>query len=86
MFEGQRGNRSVLLDQVHCAPVGDPRHRQLRDLLQAGSPLEGHIAELNSIPMMRLVAADVMSLATQLQEIEAAHGSRARKHAAAPDF
>jgi hypothetical protein len=45
----------------------------IRDSRQRGldaSPLEGHMAALNSIQMMRLVAADVSSLADQLTRSE----------------
>ncbi len=59
--------------------IRDARNRGLD-----ASPLEGHMAALNSIQMMRLVAADVMSLANQLEEIKTAHGSRPRKHVALP--
>jgi ribosome modulation factor len=57
--------------------------RDARDRGLDASLLEGHMAALNSIPMMRLVAADVMSLAEQLKEMRTANGST-RKHAALP--
>lgn len=55
----------------------------IRDSRERGlyaSPLEGHMAALNSIPMMRLVAADVSSLADQLDKRTATDGSASGLH------
>jgi hypothetical protein len=40
MFDRQRGDRPVVLHQVHGAPVGDPWHGHLRNFLQPGAPVE----------------------------------------------